>query len=178
VEKMTFFKRVPCENYQEINTEILAYLNKHNLIDTATVFWNPISLTELFYATPLFLNWTRQNNLKLHSIALTVARRTDALKIHCDTPPARYKLSWPILNTKNTFNRWYSYKVLTPTTEINQLGGTMYSNPNELEEIERMEVIQPSIIDAGIPHDIMFESPIVFPRVGFQCQLFNEPNSL
>lgn len=175
---MTFFKRISCNNYQEINAEILNYINSIGLIDQTKEFWNSINIIDLFRASPLFLQWTRENNLRLQSVAVTVAKNVNPLRIHCDTPPARYKLSWPVLNTENTYNRWYQHAVLVPQTEINSLGGTAYLNPSELKEIGRMHVNQPSIIDAGIPHDVMFESPIVFPRVGLQCQLINEPISL
>jgi len=95
--------------------------------------------------------------------------------IHIDTPPAVNKLSWPILNTKNTYNRWFAAKSSLVSIKINELGGQSYLNAHELEEIGRMEVVDPCIINAGIPHDVWFTEPAVFPRIGLQCMLFQEP---
>lgn len=79
------------------------------------------------------------------------------------------------MNTTGTFNRWFKSRVENPTVHINELGGKSYTDITELEEIGRMEVLYPCIINAGIPHDVYFADSDRFPRVGLQCMLFQEP---
>jgi hypothetical protein len=98
--------------------------------------------------------------------------------MHTDTPPAKLKLSWPIQNTAHTYNRWFRPLVENPNAIINSLGGTVFTKSTQFEEIERMEVTGPCIIYAGIPHDVWADEAAQWPRLGLQCMLFNEPESL
>lgn len=178
MEQVNYYRRLPCDAYVEINEELKSYITPLGLIDTATVFWNPIDVLPLFNACPKFLKWTHANGLKISAMSLTVARNDYPVRPHIDTAPARFKLSWPMMNSTNSYNRWFKLNTTTPTTEINHLGGIVFLNHDELEHIETMCVDRPSLIDAGTPHDVIFEGDPVYPRVGFQCQLFNEPKSL
>jgi hypothetical protein len=173
---MKNYKKLPCDNYNDINQQIYNYVLSTGLIDSSTQFWNPISAKDLLLAAPLFQTWLAALKLMLHSAAVTIGRNTDCCSIHTDTPPAVNKLSWPIHNTRGTYNRWFTPCVETPTVKINQLGGSAYIDPAQLIQIDRMEVIEPSIINAGIPHDVWFDSTAVFPRIGLQCQLIKEPS--
>lgn len=175
---MNYFQELDCKDYNSINKEILQYIEQLGLVDRTEVFWNPLNTSAMLKSTPSFLNWTNKHNLKLYSVVLTVARNEYPVRIHTDTPPARFKLSWPILNTSNSFNRWFKVISLHPKTEINSLGGTVYTDIRDLQEICRRRVDFPAIIDAGIPHDVIFEGDVVYPRLGLQCQLFKEPTTL
>lgn len=172
---MQLFKLLTCENYKEINQQILQFVNQKNLVDTAEHFWNPIDAVEFLRSVTLFHPWLLKHDLKLHSVAVTIGKKLDCCGIHTDTPPAVNKLSWPVLNTTGTFNRWYRVLVENPKIQINELGGKSYLDVNELEEIGRMEVVSPCIINAGIPHDVWIQEPARFPRIGLQCMLFKEP---
>lgn len=154
----------------------MSYIEATVSIDNTTGFWNPLTVTEFVKACPMFVTWLESLNYRLRSVALTVGKRIDCCPIHVDTPPSVNKLSWPVLNTQGTYNRWFNPIVDNPEITINHLGGKSYLNPNELKEIARMEVTSPCIINAGIPHDVLIIDPGIFPRVGLQCMLFNEPN--
>ena len=171
---MNLYKIIECDNYQNINREILAFV-QNNELEKSTDFWNPVDIKEVLSECPLFKKWIFDSKLHIKTIAVTVGNKFGCCGPHTDTPPARYKLSWPILNTKNTFNRWYKIKDETDFI-INELGGKSYKIDN-LEEIESNEVLFPMIIDAGIPHDVYIKEE-KFPRLGLQCQLFKEPDSL
>lgn len=172
---MKLYKYLQCDNYQEINQQILNFVNETKLIESSKHFWNPISAVDFLKSNPLFYYWMNQQQLKLHSLAVTIGRTLDCCSIHTDTPPAVNKLSWPVLNTQGTFNRWFRPTVENVKVQINPLGGTCYINIDELEEIGRMEVVRPCIINAGIPHDVWIQEPAQFPRIGLQCMLFQEP---
>lgn len=173
---MQLYKHLDCDNYQEINEQIKTFIDQQNLVESTNVFWNPVDVKDFVKKNPLFLAWLNQHKFLLHSLAVTVGKDFNCCSIHVDTPPAVNKLSWPVLNTQGTYNRWYKYKVDDPKIHINHLGGKSYLDPNELEEIGRMEVTRPCIINAGIPHDVLIMDPAIFPRIGLQCMLFLEPN--
>ena len=175
---MNCFQELNCENYTDINNEILHYINKLNIVEKSTVFWNPLNVIEMSKSVPSFSKWAYDQKLKISTIALTIGKNDYPERIHVDTPPARYKLSWPILNSNNSFNRWFKVISSNPKIEINSLGGTVYTDITDLEEICRRRVDFPAIIDAGIPHDVVFDGLVVQPRLGLQCQLFVEPTSL
>jgi hypothetical protein len=158
--------------------KILKYIVSTVDINNPQDFWNPISVLEFVKATPLFQNWLKNHNLQIKSVAVTVGHSDSMCGPHLDTPPARFKLSWPVQNTATTFNRFFQHKINPCSIKINHWGGTQYLNIDDLEEIDRMQVDVPAIIDAQIPHDVWCEPGSKFPRLGLQCQLLKEPAEL
>jgi hypothetical protein len=175
---MKLYKNLPCDNYTQINNQVVAYIESTGIVQHSDQFWNALPTVEFIRATPLFRAWAESNGLKLHSLALTVGRGPDCCGMHTDTPPAQFKLSWPIQNTAHTFNRWFRPVVQHPLHCTNALGGRQFTNPNQFEEIERRELLTPCIIHAGVPHDVWIDAQAQYPRLGLQCMLFNEPGEL
>jgi hypothetical protein len=175
---MKLYKNLPCDNYTEINNQIKEYIDSTDIVTTATEFWNVLPTIEFIRAVPLFRAWTESRGFKLHSLALTVGRGPDCCALHIDTPPAVFKLSWPIANTQHTFNRWFKPIVDAPEFRINSYGGRFFPDLTQFEELDCKEVITPCIINAGIPHDVWSDPNAQWPRLGLQCMLFNEPKEL
>lgn len=175
---MTVYKLIECEDFNQINQEILSWVDLQEWIATVETFWNPVSVADFMKVNPKFQKWCMEQSVMISDMALTVGRNANCCSAHIDTPPARYKLSWPIANTSGTYNRWFQYKNQNPSIHINPLGGQAFDNLDDLEEIDRVEVTQPMIIDAGIPHDVFFDPSCKFPRLGLQCKLFKEPTDL
>lgn len=173
---MNYYKKLVCDNYTEINKEILKYVVTVVDIQKVTSFWNSMPVFNFVQSTPLFQTWLKAQKLQIKAIALTVGTEINCCGPHQDTPPARFKLSWPILNTETTFNRFFALE--DSNTEINSLGGITFLDPNQLKEIDRMRVDSPALIDAQQPHDVWFEPKSKFPRLGLQCQLMKEPEHL
>jgi hypothetical protein len=175
---MSLYRNLPCDNYKEINDQIIDYINRLDIIESATNFWNPISVTDFLKNNPLFMSWINILDLKIKAIAITIGTSSTCCGIHTDTPPAVYKISWPVLNTNTTINRWFKEIVDVCDTHTNDLGGVIYFNSTQLTEIGRQYVDRPRLIDVSKPHDVLFEEPFLFPRIGLQCQLFKEPKEL
>lgn len=175
---MKLYKILPCDNYTEINNQIKQYIESTGIVAVTNNFWNVLPTVEFIQAVPLFQEWTQTIGIRIKSLALTVGRTPSCCSIHIDTPPAVFKLSWPITNTANTFNRWFKPIVETPDIRINELGGQDLLNINQFEEIEKKELLSPCIINAGVPHDVWVNEHAQYPRLGLQCQLFKEPTSL
>lgn len=175
---MNYYKKLPCNNYTEINKEILNHVLVAIDLEHVKSFWNPIPVVDFVKSTPLFQQWLSQQHLQIRAIAVTVGLFANCCSAHVDTPPAIYKLSWPIQNSETTWNRWFRETALDCDIVINHLGGKQYLNPSQLEEITRQRVDSPMLIHAGVPHDVWFEDDSKFPRLGLQCHLLKEPAEL
>lgn len=173
-----FFKELPCDNYENINASVKRWTDSIASLYDSNVFWNPQPVRDLLESCPEFTDWLLENNLMIKSVAVTFGKNHDCCGPHTDTPPARFKLSWPVMNTQHTWNRWFRVKTINPTIMINDLGGTSYPNIDDLEIVDQREVLSPCIIDAGVIHDVWCGPDSIFPRVGLQCHLFKEPISL
>lgn len=171
---MKLYKQFICNELADINQEVLSYIDTLKL---GAGFWNPVDIRDFIQANPKFKQWILANNLAIKSIAVTQGLDPNCCGPHIDTPPSVYKLSWPVLNTEKTFNRWYIASCDCPT-KTNSFGGINYLDSTKLIEIDRMRVDAPAIIATGVPHDVLCESDAKFPRLGLQCQLFNEPTAL
>lgn len=176
--QMTHWRLLDCPKYEEINSEIQNYIHDIGLIEKTESFWNPIEVVKFVTSCPKFKNYLVKQNLLIKSLAVTVGKNKNCCGPHIDSPPARFKLSWPIENTRDTYTRWFEPLTDNPSIVINDLGGTSFQNFDELREISRLETLRPSIIDAGIPHDVYIGPGAVLPRIGLQCQLIKEPESL
>lgn len=172
------YKELDCPDYEKINREILTWIAKAEILVNCKQFWNPLDLKSLLNECVVFSSWCKFQNLRLKSIAATIGYDAGCCGPHTDAPPARFKLSWPVKNTRDTWNCWYRSKVASPKTTVNHLGGTIYTDLSELEEIQRREVISPAIIDAGVIHDVYTGPDVKWPRVVLQGQFFQEPTSL
>lgn len=171
---MKLYKQFVCADLDEINLEILSYINT---LELGSSFWNPTDVVAFVRANPKFKQWILDHDLAIKSVAITQGLDPNCCGPHTDTPPSVYKLSWPVLNTEKTFNRWYIASCDCPT-KVNDFGGVNYLNSDQLIEIDRMRVDAPAIIATGVPHDVWCEPGAKFPRLGLQCQLFMEPTSL
>lgn len=169
------YKKLACHNLDAINQQILDYIQTLNF--ESGVFWNPVSTADFVRANPLLTEWLMQNHLPVKSIAITRGVDANCCSAHTDTPPSRFKLSWPVHNTEHTWNRWFRADPDAPV-QTNHLGGIAYPDYRTLVEIDRMRVDSPAIIATGVPHDVWCEPQAQFPRWGLQCQLFNEPTAL
>jgi len=175
---MNYCKELLCNNYEEINQEILNFITSTVDIEHTQHFWNPIPVVSFVKNTPLFQEWCKFNGVQIKAVAVTIGKHENCCGVHTDTPPAVFKLSWPIKNTDCSWNRWFAEQVDNCTVEINHLGGKSYLDISQLKEIARKKVDRPMLINAGIPHDVWFETNSKFPRLGLQCQLMKEPAEL
>lgn len=173
-----YYRELECPEYESINAEILAWIDSLGGLSSSTSFWNPAPINDFVKQCPQMISWLIKNQLMIRSIAITYGIHANCCGPHTDSPPARFKLSWPVKNCTNTFNRWFRPCVPSPASQINNLGGTQYTSIDDLEEITRREVTGPALIDAGTIHDVWFSPDAVPPRIGLQCQLMKEPSSL
>lgn len=173
------YKDIPCDNFEIINNEILKYLWWLDAVEQSANFWNPLNTKEMLVACPLFMSCMRLNNFKIYSIAITICKDLNQLPgPHIDTPPARFKLSWPVLNYSNSCNRWFRDPTGNADKVINPLGGISYTDKSQLITIDQRLTTSPGLINVETPHDVFYLSEPVFPRLVLQVQLYNEPRTI
>lgn len=175
---MKYYRQFECDNLDDINVEILHHIKSRIDIYHPIIFWNPMPTVDFVRDTPKLQSWLRLNGLPIRSVAVTIGTNRDCCSVHVDTLPARYKLSWPVLNSSSTFNRFFEPKdSKLIIREQNVWGGYDY-DLEQLREVDRMRVDRPALIDSQTPHDVWFEPKSQFPRLVLQCQLLKEPETL
>jgi len=102
--------------------------------------------------------------------------------LHIDEPPVTAKINIPIVNTKNSFNRWYKVpgRIMKETAPIiNEFGQKYYLfkdvDYSELELIDELELTGPAVFNSQIAHTIFVNKDCILPRLVLACTFFNEP---
>lgn len=166
-----------CPEYLEINSVIKSWIGRQAFLSNTRSFWNPVDAKELLMFAKEFQQWLIRKKIPVMSIAVTWGTNSGCCGPHTDCPPARFKLSWPVENCENTWNRWFRKSNNQSRCVTNSLGGQDFAL-SDLEEIARRETTRPALIDASQIHDVWCAPDAKFPRIMLQCQLFNEPSSL
>lgn len=172
-----YYKILDCPDQKKINQQILSSVNSMDLLNSDD-FWNPVDPIEFVKQNSLLVNYLKSIGLALRDVAVTVGKTKNCCPLHIDTPPARFKLNWPVLNTSDTYTRWFKSTDSTVDKYTNSWGGTVFSDHSCFNEIEKVELLHPCLIDASVPHDVLIGNNATFPRIGLQCIFFKEPTSL
>jgi len=169
-----------------ISSKVLDYL-KHNtdlLNDKNHQLWNKINTLSLLKAVPEINKFYRSIGLKIMEISITVCNSYDDVALHIDEGPVTAKINFPILNTKNTINEWYTVPqgiMNTVKPKINVFGAKYYNLESvDLEKcvlLDAIELSQPVIFNSQIPHKIRIAEQAQLPRIVMPCMFFDEPIS-
>ena len=178
------FKVIDCPTQSIISTKVLDFLSKNTTLleDKNLKLWNKIDTVSLLRQVPEILEFYQSINLKLKEIAITICNKNEDVNLHIDELPVVAKINFPILNTENTFNEWYSVpqSIIESTTPIfNQFNSAYYDlghvDLNLCTKIAEYELGQPVVFNSQVPHKIRITNRAKFPRVVMSCTFFNEP---
>jgi hypothetical protein len=136
----------------------------------------------LLRAVPDLTKYFQTFELKLREVAITVCNNNKNAKLHIDELPVVAKINFPIMNTQNSRNVWYSVPkelMATVTPIINEFGSSFYNLDSiDLERCKKIgdiEINKPTVFNSQIPHMIDMSGCHVFPRLVLTCMFFNEP---
>ena len=92
--------------------------------------------------------------------------------IHRDSIDFGYALNIPVLNTKGTYTIWYDSSVPAQETRVNGDSNVTYWHYNDdtCAEIDRVELLQPAILNIDTPHRVVLENSIP-PRITLSLRL-------
>lgn len=172
-----------CHSLPEIQQQVLTWIKSKNPeIQATNQLWNKIDTADIVNSCPELMQYCKSLNLKIREVALTIVNRNINADLHIDELPVTAKINIPILNTENTFNRWYEIpaEMLAATTPIiNEFGKKYYSfidvDYSRLKLLGEIELLSPIVFNSQIAHNIVVNSNCRFPRIVLSCTFFKEP---
>ena len=144
--------------------------------------WNKLNSADVIRHVPELMQYFQSLNLKLREVALTVCNSSKNAGLHIDELPVVAKINFPILNTKDSLNLWYSVpadlmKQVDPI--VNEFGAAFYDlatvDINQCKLIGSVELTAPVVFNSQLPHMIDMSKCQTFPRLVLTCMFFNEP---
>jgi len=181
------YHQLECNNLTEIQQQVLAWIQlKNSQILSSNQLWNKIDTANLIKFAPALIKYCQSLNLKIREVALTIINKKENKKedtgLHIDELPVTAKINIPILNTKNTMNRWYDIpQQLLDETEptLNRFGKKFYNFNNvdytKLKLLGEIELLNPVVFNSQIAHNIILGEQCCFPRIVLACTFFKEP---
>ena len=128
---MKAYHKLDCDNLEEIQNQVLAWINlKNPKVLKSNSLWNKIDTVDLIRSTPALTKYCQSMDLKIREVALTIINHSQDADLHIDELPITTKINIPILNTRNSVNRWYEIpdEILSATDPvINEFGKKYYS---------------------------------------------------
>ena len=172
---MQYYKKIDIDYYDDIVNDTLKYLKeqKPNIYNkTIQATYYELDLNEFKKHCPkLDLGFARYNLICNYAVAFVMHNSMD-VKIHIDNYSMGIaRINIPILNTKNTFTRFFTggefTKMTNPLTNITALRIT---GPKDLLYVDKVEIDQATVIRVNEPHDIVKlnkEIPRITLTLGF-----------
>jgi hypothetical protein len=172
-----------CHSLSEIQQQVLLWIGSKNpAVLNSNRLWNKINTADLVKSCPALIQYYRLLNLKIREVSLTIVNEKEDADLHIDELPVTAKINIPILNTENTFNRWYEIpaELLAATSPvINKFGKKYYTFKNidysKLQLLGEIELLTPIVFNSQIAHNIVLGKDCCFPRIVLSCTFFNEP---
>lgn len=177
------FHTLTCNSLSEIQQQVLLWIQSKNpSVLTSNRLWNKINTSDLVKSCPALIQYCRSLNLKIREVALTVVNTKQDADLHIDELPVTAKINIPILNTENTFNRWYEIpaELLAATPPvINEFGKKYYTFKNvdysKLRQLGEIEILTPVVFNSQIAHNVVLNDGCRFPRIVLSCTFLKEP---
>jgi len=177
------YHQLTCNSLAEIQQQVLAWIKlKNSQVLSSNQLWNKIDTADLIKSTPALIEYCQSLDLKIREVALTIVNKNEDANLHIDELPITAKINIPILNTKNTINRWYDIpKDLLDATRptINSFGKKFYDFKNidytKLKLLGEIELLNPIVFNSQIAHNIVLGKHCQFPRIVLSCTFFKEP---
>ena len=180
---MLAYYELPYDNTDQIANQVLAYLNKHTTLlkSKPQIPWNFLNRNEILANCPALFEYFKNHKLVPRDISVTICY--DDLGLHYDAPPVIAKINFPILNTTNSVNRWYTIS----DDDYNSLEwiddglGRKHENilalPKEKLQLfaEYSNMTNPIVFHSRIPHEVILQNGATFPRIVLSCTFYNEP---
>ena len=179
---MKCFFKLNCDSLSIIQQKTIKFLE--NFTDTFSSppeqFWNKINTVDFVKYCPELIQYCNTLNLKVKEISFTYS--TSDCLLHIDELPVVAKINFPILNTENTYNQWYSipsalFDQYPPT--VNHFGSKYYSfNGIDLTQCQLLDetiLDAPIVFNSQIPHLVKMLPNAKFPRIVLAVMFLKEP---
>jgi hypothetical protein len=137
------------------------HFNKLDVTDKYAAHWN-LSKDDL---DKNFLEWLYKLDLDIFWAEIFYCSSKGSIFRHVDeiTPANCCKLNW-VYDQDETWMNWYQLKPgVSLRKEDNTIGGFYFScDDNECDFVHRARIGKPTMVNAGVPHDV--KNPSDYPR--------------
>jgi len=181
------FSILRCDCLDEIKSETLSYIeDQHPELLNQSSLWHKSDTGAYMARRPTVANWFHSMGWKIREISFTVMTEMKDIGLHVDEGPIVAKVNIPILNTANTFNRWFKIQADAMQDvkyeKINEFG-SLYKDFSQLptsllDPVGEYELLKPVVFNSAMPHSVHLNSDAVLPRVVMSCMTFNDISSL
>ena len=180
---MRAYYELPYNNTEIISVQVLDY-PKHQtslLVDKPKIPWNFLDRNTVLDACPELLAFFKLHKLVPRDISVTICY--EDLELHYDAPPVVAKINFPVLNTANSVNRWYTISdadyASLPWVSDGQ--GSLHEDIKSLSKEkliifdEYSGMTSPIVFHSRIPHEVILLENATTPRIVLSCTFHNEP---
>lgn len=172
---MKYYKKIDIDFYDEIVEDTLNYLknqkpNIYNMTDPTSYYI--LDLVEFKkYCPKLDLGFARYDLICNFAVAFVMHTTLD-VKIHIDNYPYNdARINIPILNTTNTFTRFYTGgEFATVTNPLTNISANRLIKADDLKLVDQVEIDKPTVMRINEPHNIVKlnkEVPRITLTLGF-----------
>jgi hypothetical protein len=172
---MNYYKKIEIDYFDEIVSDTLIYLKEqkpdiYNKRISATYY--VLDLNEFKKHCPkLDLGFAKYDLICNFAVAF-VMHKTSDVKLHIDSySMGKARINLPILNTHNTFTRFYTGGVFTPwTNPLTNITSFGLTGINGLKLVDKVEIDKATVMLVNEPHDILklnSEIPRITLTLGF-----------
>lgn len=183
------YRQLRCKQQSVIADKVLHFLRtKTSLLEDIPPdidLWHKLPTVDLVRNVPELVKWCRELGLTIRETSVTIVNQHKDAYLHIDELPVVAKINFPILNTQNTYNRWYriperlavQYPPIT-----NRFGNNYYLfkgiDLDQCELIGEVELLEPVVFNSQIAHMIGIGKDAQVPRVVLSITFFREPTDL
>ena len=175
---MIYYKPIELDYYDTIVRKCLTYVKT---IDTAynrmlpRASWYNLALTTLLSECPELILAFKKYDLKPVMAAVYIMYHPAHTSIHADNFFSQARINLPLLNCKNTYTNFYESKS-EPIKWINPDSGLIsYNVQGDYTLVDRVEIIQATIIRTKVLHsvDLPIDNPV--PRITLTLGFDKDP---
>ena len=170
-----YYQKIEIDYFDEIVSDTLKYLKEqkpdiYNKTIKATYY--ALNLNEFKkYCTKLDLGFARYDLICNFAVAFVMHKTTD-VQIHIDNyVKSTARINIPILNTHNTFTRFYTGGIFTSwTNPLTNITSLRLSGIDGLKLVDKVEIDKATVMLVNEPHDILklnSEIPRITLTLGF-----------
>jgi len=172
---MQYYKKIEIDYFDEIVSDTLTYLKEqkpdiYNKTIKATYY--VLDVNEFKNHCPkLDLGFARYDLICNFAVAF-VMHKTSDVQLHIDRYSlGKARINLPILNTHNTFTRFYTGGIFTSVTNpLTNITALRLTDFNGLKLVDKVEIDKPTVMRVNEPHDILklnSEIPRITLTLGF-----------
>ena len=175
---MIYYKPIELDYYDIIVRKCLAYVKTmdkayNRVLSKAS--WYDLNLMTLIKECPEIILAFNKYDLKPIMAAAYIMYDPTHTSIHVDHFPSQTRINLPLLNCKNTYTNFYKSKN-EPVKWINPDSGVVsYNVVGDYELVDRVEIMQATIIRTKVLHsvDLPIDNPV--PRITLTLGFDKDP---